>query len=365
MWTVRDSRVREAWRPRSAFSESSFATRDLDEARDVLTHSYADHSIRTAGASRKFDFVHRVASSSQINIGYTTFGTDVSISAPPPQTSYIVCFSTRGHLTMSCASESVVLTSDRVAVVSPTKPFGFEKWSTDSCVVGIRISRDDLEGNLSTLVGRPVVGPVEFEFGRTSIDGRGAGFLRTVDLIASELERPDGMSHDSTLAARLSQLLVTSLLTTQSHEYSTLLHGPAPAIASSAVKRALDYVEADPSSVATVADIARAASVSVRALEHGFQKHVGISPMAYLKAVRLARVHDELTNCDPAETTITSTARRWGFTHLSRFSESYRRKYGVLPSETLRQRRAGAPTFGDPDAGGRGLAPRAGSGPSR
>jgi AraC-like DNA-binding protein len=347
MWTIQDSRVRPAWRPRSAFSAKYFATSDVDEARDVLTHSYADHSIRTAGrVGRGFNFLHRVASSSQINIGYTTFGTDVDISAPPPRTSYIVCFSVRGHLTMSCGAESVVLTSDRVAVVPPTKPFGFREWSPDSCVVGIRISRGDLEGDLSTLLGRPIASPVGFEFGKVSTHGRGSTFLRTVDLIESELERPDGMSHESSLAARLSQLLITSLLTTQSHEYSEQLHEPAPAVPSSAVRRAIDYVETDPSRVSTVSDIARAASVSVRAIEHGFRKHLGVSPMAYLKEVRLARVHDDLINGDPAETTITSTARRWGFTHLSRFSESYRQKYGVLPSETLRQRRGPGPFTG-------------------
>jgi transcriptional regulator GlxA family with amidase domain len=87
-----------------------------------------------------------------------------------------------------------------------------------------------------------------------------------------------------------------------------------------------------------VGDIARAAAVSVRALEYGFKKHVGVSPMAYLKEVRLAGIHDELTNGDASRLTVTSAARRWGFSHLGRLSKLYREKYGILPSESLRQR---------------------------
>ena len=36
-------------------------------------------------------------------------------------------------------------------------------------------------------------------------------------------------------------------------------------------------------------------------------------------------------------TTVTDVAVRWGFTHTGRFASSFRRKYGLLPSEVLRR----------------------------
>ncbi|WP_264933621.1 helix-turn-helix domain-containing protein [Streptomyces sp. A012304] len=54
--------------------------------------------------------------------------------------------------------------------------------------------------------------------------------------------------------------------------------------------------------------------------------------MTYLRNVRLGRVHAELLT---GATGVTEVAGRWGFTHLSRFSAAYRRRFGAAPSETL------------------------------
>jgi AraC-like DNA-binding protein len=61
-----------------------------------------------------------------------------------------------------------------------------------------------------------------------------------------------------------------------------------------------------------------------------------MSPMAYLRHVRLARAHEELRRSDPGQVTVAEVAYRWGFGHLGRFSASYQAQYGVSPSQTLR-----------------------------
>lgn len=59
--------------------------------------------------------------------------------------------------------------------------------------------------------------------------------------------------------------------------------------------------------------------------------------METLRQVRLARVRQALlTDTDTA--TITEIAMGWGFTHMGRFSLSYRQVFGESPSETLRRR---------------------------
>lgn len=57
--------------------------------------------------------------------------------------------------------------------------------------------------------------------------------------------------------------------------------------------------------------------------------------MAYVRAVRLARVHDELRTSEPGLTTVTTIAQRWGFFHLGRFAAAYRARYHTTPSDTL------------------------------
>ncbi|MGH3516372.1 MAG: helix-turn-helix domain-containing protein [Haloechinothrix sp.] len=47
-------------------------------------------------------------------------------------------------------------------------------------------------------------------------------------------------------------------------------------------------------------------------------------------------VRAELAAADPTTTSVTEIAMQWGFWHLGRFSVTYRRRWGVSPSTTLR-----------------------------
>jgi transcriptional regulator GlxA family with amidase domain len=60
--------------------------------------------------------------------------------------------------------------------------------------------------------------------------------------------------------------------------------------------------------------------------------------MAYLRATRLRRVHDELLASDPSVVTTAAVAQRWGFNHYGRFATAYRAQYGRGPGDTLRGR---------------------------
>lgn len=130
--------------------------------------------------------------------------------------------------------------------------------------------------------------------------------------------------------------MLTSLLCGQPHNYSELLledHQPARP---RTVKHAIDLIEEHPDRSWTLAELARAAGVSGRTLQDGFHRYVGMTPTRYLREVRLQRVRTDLT--DPARsTTVSDAAYRWGFGHLGRFAEAYRRKFGESPSDTLRR----------------------------
>jgi AraC family transcriptional regulator, ethanolamine operon transcriptional activator len=75
--------------------------------------------------------------------------------------------------------------------------------------------------------------------------------------------------------------------------------------------------------------------VSRRTLFYAFQEAFGVSPKAYYRVKRLNRVRSELKVSDPAATTVSQVALRWGFHHSGQFSLDYKRQYGERPSETL------------------------------
>jgi AraC-like DNA-binding protein len=103
------------------------------------------------------------------------------------------------------------------------------------------------------------------------------------------------------------------------------------------VRRAMAFIDEHAHQDITVADIAAAAHVTVRAVQLAFRRHRDTTPMEYLRRVRLEAARRDLAAADPAQTTVAAIAYRWGFPSSSRFAARYRRAYGDTPSRTLRQ----------------------------
>jgi adenylate cyclase len=85
----------------------------------------------------------------------------------------------------------------------------------------------------------------------------------------------------------------------------------------------------------TTGEIAAAASTPERSLRRQFRRFTGQSPVAFHRRLRLEATRHAL--CDnPTEAAITTAATMHGFSHLSHFTDQYQRRYGELPSATLR-----------------------------
>lgn len=102
------------------------------------------------------------------------------------------------------------------------------------------------------------------------------------------------------------------------------------------VRRAIAFIDEHAHQDITAADIAAAAHVSIRAVQLAFRRHLDTTPLQHLRRTRLSQVHEQLRIADPATTTVTAVAGRWGFSNPSRFAALYRRTYGISPSRTLR-----------------------------
>ncbi|RVX46429.1 AraC-like protein [Nonomuraea polychroma] len=133
------------------------------------------------------------------------------------------------------------------------------------------------------------------------------------------------------------QFLLHTLLWSQPHTYSADLGDPGAPATPAALRRARRFCEEHAAEPITLGDIATAARVSVRTLQHDFRTHLQTTPLAYLRQVRLAHAHADLVRIAQtgARTTVTEVAMRWGFTHLGRFACLYRETYGRSPSSTL------------------------------
>lgn len=83
----------------------------------------------------------------------------------------------------------------------------------------------------------------------------------------------------------------------------------------------------------TVEGLCQELAVSRRALQYSFQDVLGMSPLSYLRAVRLNGARQAMKRCG----TVAEAATSWGFWHFGRFSKDYKALFGELPSATLRR----------------------------
>lgn len=107
-----------------------------------------------------------------------------------------------------------------------------------------------------------------------------------------------------------------------------------------AVERAREYIHGKLAEPLPLAVLCRYAHVQARSLEYGFREITGLSPIAYVKSLRLNAVRRDLSRTDAAEHSISEIALDHGFWHLSQFAADYRKFFGETPSSTRHRARA-------------------------
>ena len=106
----------------------------------------------------------------------------------------------------------------------------------------------------------------------------------------------------------------------------------------STLARAQAYMDANADLPITSGDVAKAAGVTIRAVQLAFCRHVGTTPWKYLRRIRLDRAREELDAAAPGDgTTVTGVASRWGWSNADRFTAAYSARFGERPSGTLRR----------------------------
>ena len=101
------------------------------------------------------------------------------------------------------------------------------------------------------------------------------------------------------------------------------------------MRRGAGYLQAHAHEPLSVEQLAQVAGVSVRSLYSGFKEFLGVSPMHYLRDLRMERARTELLSGEAAS--VAGVALRWGFAHMGRFSNDYKARYLETPSQTLRR----------------------------
>jgi AraC family ethanolamine operon transcriptional activator len=175
-------------------------------------------------------------------------------------------------------------------------------------------------------------------------DAAGIELLRTDSerRLAAELPYPDVRRHPAIQRFTGHDLLGQLQQLTQSAQDKVCM-AAGPANRRMAVKRADDYLRAHLEEPITLNDLRNAANVGTRTLEYAFREQYGLTPVAYLKHLRLHRLRRDLCVQHSHPKTITTLAIRWGFWHMSQLTADYKRLFSETPSQTLQRSRQRRP----------------------
>jgi len=308
--------------------------RGLDEAGVALSATYSDVSVRLPAPQRDMRMRLTTYNTPNLAVGDLELSSSIVRSARFPW--FAVCLPVIGEVRVTTDRATAMVSGRHATIVAAGESANVEYLSPWCHMRTVLVERAAVDVELAAMLGRTVVRPLVFDPVISHDAGDALG--RSLALLSSEMREPQGLATIPAMAQRLGRLVIAGLLSSCRHNYSVELERSVGGYEPRSIRNAIAAIEERPAQIATVSDIAQAAGLSVRALDAGFRRHVGVPPMKYLRQVRLARVHQELLASDPTITTTTAIAHRWGFVHYGRFAAEYRTIYGRPPSDTLRSR---------------------------
>jgi AraC-like DNA-binding protein len=316
-----------------------FATDDPETAYAMICERYTESTFRLSGHRDGFRLQLRGTDTDAFTFERMRQSVAFRSSTTPSESSLFVARASAGRCEIVCEEREVRFGAGETVMIDPHRPMDVLLDDVDYDVV-----RLDLAATRRLAAEVSGLAPDAVRFGLTRpVSPRRERHWQAV----GEYVRRDVLGDDEIAASPLARaeafrLLASALVTTFPNTALDAVEDPTRAGPGSAepgvVRRAVAFVEEHAGEPIDVGDIAAAAGIGARGLQHAFRRHRDTTPRAFLVGVRLERAHRELRDGDPTRgDTVAAVARRWGFTHLGRFTAAYRARYGCTPSETLRR----------------------------
>lgn len=309
-------------------------TGDVDEVCTLVSKTYCDHRLKRRSSQSPINAEYRRISFGTVSFNYLQYGADVAIEPSCFEHFYMLEVPLSGAAKLRY-DDTFVESRNLVGSIVSTQGVLKSQWDRDTARLMVQIDRGFLERFAVNMLGHAITRPIEFRVAVDMSNGIGAGIRDYVLHIAEQLTTNPFLREYALVERQIKRTLATMLLCGQPHTYSVEMSAVAQPGAPKYVAQAYQFLAENYRKDITIDDLVAVSGVSMRTLYAGFKRYKGVSPMLALKTKRLEAVREDLL--DPAVGgSVTDIAFRWGFTHLGNFSRDYRKRFGELPSETLK-----------------------------
>lgn len=328
------STTEHSWIPLRRYALAASA--DVDDARARVGEEFCRHQLSPVESCEDFAAQFNGVRLGKVGLYYLDYGSTVRIDPRELDDFYLVQIPLSGQASIRGGGWEVQSGPRVASILQPGTPVSMQ-WRTGNRQLLVHIDSDTLHDRLRRRLGCIPRESIRFDPAMRLDGGIEHAWVRLVRTLVDSVELI-GCDPGTLAVGELGDAVLNQLLLSQHNNYSErLLAARSGSVVPRPVRRAAELLAAKATAPVSIPDIAEEVGLSVRALQLGFRTHLQTTPTEYLRSLRLRRVHAELADADPTETTVADVAMRWGFTHLGRFAASYRSEFGESPASTLRR----------------------------
>ncbi|MEZ2720058.1 AraC family transcriptional regulator [Paenalcaligenes hominis] len=311
-----------------------FVSTDLDLVQSSVSTLIKPHRLTLNNTTQPLQTRLRFVQLGQVGVMRLGYGADVRIQPEQLAGFYLIQLPQYGQATVRSGNEQVDSSPHVATVLNPNVDIDMV-WRANNEQLMLKIDRALVEqiaphfeqGNWSP----SFMFPLRFQAHQQM------SWRLMMRYVIDCARHSESVLSSPLVVAQLEQLVVTTFL-----DLHPPIDSPTPRRTDQVLPRSIrlveQYLHEHADQPIRLEELAALAQISVRSLHAGFQQYCGISPMQYLRQIRLDRVRHEL--CQPSPDSVTQVALRWGFMHLGRFSAEYKRRFGESPSQTQQRMRS-------------------------
>lgn len=314
----------------------SVSTSDLDHAEQVYFRSIAGAKILQVSDKEKFKLKLDYLGFNSVSLISNSITSACSMEALLDKDDFRLVLALHAPSQFSWRGHSYLVSEKQGIVVNPSSKINVDRYSRSQTLV-LKTSYSILKGHLELLTNQNIKGTLKFDKQIDLGQGPGAYLYELMSRLSYDAQYNDRLLQEPGIKRGYGELILGAILALP-HNYSHSLHPKGkPVYIPRIVTRAEDYMRSHFNELITISDLIRICRCSQKELFSSFKSSREYTPMEFLLEQRLQAARKELIEPGTAAYTISEVAHICGFAHLGRFAKQYRKRFGELPSDSVKR----------------------------